>query len=97
MFEQTSKLENYSKSLCGLYESFVGPALEGEQSGIPLFEWETPPSFFGTDVLARCDYNAYKLINESGLKVSPKADSVALSYSNYESATAYLNKLGLII
>tara|TARA_R110000824_G_scaffold1643_2_gene8113 strand:+ start:848 stop:1498 length:651 start_codon:yes stop_codon:yes gene_type:complete len=93
MFEQTNKLKNYSKLLEGLYESFVGPALEGKQKGTPLFEWESPPPFFGSDILSRCDYNTYKLINESGLKISPANDAIALSYSNYEPAIAYLNEI----
>jgi hypothetical protein len=94
MFSQSVKLEKYIESLNNLYESFIVPVLDGKQQGSASFDCEATPLFFGTDTLARCDYNTYKSIKDlNNNRLTHLGDSVAYTYPEYESAAEPLNEI----
>ena len=98
MFNQTSKLENYTELLDNLYEVFVAPILFGEKTGKPSFDWESPPSFFDAGTLSRCSFDAYQDIKSSiDKKTTHLGDSIAYLYPEYATATDSLNQIVAIL
>ena len=71
--------------------------LEGEQVGVAVCDWETPPPSFGADTLDRCSYSAYELTKNSKDKTTHGEDSVAYAYSDYEVATGPLGEITNIL